>query len=357
MIQTQSGRLLRFLLIFAVVLGLFTACLAIASQALYPSPQAGLSQTPSPSQEATREIASEETLAEASPTGVPPSPGPTSPPTTTPLSPTQTPIPEPKVRFAIIGDYGLAGQPLADVAALVKSWNPDLILTTGDNNYPLGEAATIDQNIGQYFHEYIAPYPGAYGPGGEVNRFFPVLGNHDYYSEQGKPYLDYFTLPGNERYYDFIAGPAHFFALNGDYNEPDGVGASSAQAKWLQTGLSASISPWKIVYTHPAPYSSGLHGSSDWMRWPFAAWGASTVLAGHDHLYERLEIDGIPYFVNGIGGGPIYSFKEAIPGSQARYNADYGAMLGEATPERLTFTFITRKGEVVDTLTLEKSEK
>ena len=27
---------------------------------------------------------------------------------------------------------------------------------------------------------------------------------------QRPPYLDYFTLPGNERYYDFTWGPVHF---------------------------------------------------------------------------------------------------------------------------------------------------
>src|SRR5829696_6914844 len=34
-------------------------------------------------------------------------------------------------QFAVIGDYGGGGTPEADVAALVHSWNPDLILTLG----------------------------------------------------------------------------------------------------------------------------------------------------------------------------------------------------------------------------------
>ncbi len=38
------------------------------------------------------------------------------------------------VRLAMVGDYEIAGQPEADVANLVKSWNPDYVLTTGDNN-------------------------------------------------------------------------------------------------------------------------------------------------------------------------------------------------------------------------------
>ncbi|PYV85585.1 MAG: alkaline phosphatase, partial [Acidobacteria bacterium] len=57
------------------------------------------------------------------------------------------------VRFAVIGDYGTAGQNELDVSSLVKSWNPDFIITVGDNNYPDGWASTIDRNIGQYYHD------------------------------------------------------------------------------------------------------------------------------------------------------------------------------------------------------------
>src|SRR5262249_28396187 len=68
-------------------------------------------------------------------------------------------------RFAVIGDYGLAGTPEQQVANLVQGWNPSLILTLGDNNYPNGDASTIDQNVGQYYHNYISPYTGSYGSG------------------------------------------------------------------------------------------------------------------------------------------------------------------------------------------------
>ena len=47
------------------------------------------------------------------------------------------------------------------------------------------------------------------------------------------------------------------------------------------------------------------------------AMGATAVLAGHDHDYERLIIDGLPYFVNGLGGGGIYQFTTPVPGSGA----------------------------------------
>lgn len=180
---------------------------------------------------------------------------------TSTVAPSATPTPLPAIRFAVIGDYGLDGAGLQQVADLIKSWNPDFIITTGDNNYPSGSAATIDNNIGKYFHDYIAPYKGQFGGGSSQNRFFPTLGNHDWLAPGAQPYLDYFSLPGNGRYYSFTWGPVEFFSLDSDEHEPDKVGRSSTQAAWLKAGLAASSAPWRIVYFHHPPYSSGTtHG-------------------------------------------------------------------------------------------------
>jgi hypothetical protein len=132
------------------------------------------------------------------------------------------------------------------------------------------------------------------------------------------------------------------------------VNSSSIQAQWLQERLAASTSPWQVVYMHYPAYSSGLHGSTDWAQWPYAAWGADAVLAGHDHTYERLIVDGIPYFVNGLGGGAIYSFVDVVPQSVMRYNDNYGALLGEASEHKLGFHFISIDGEVVDVFEIEQ---
>ena len=256
------------------------------------------------------------------------------------------------VKFAVIGDYGSEGQELQDVADLIISWNPDIIITLGDNNYPDGEASTIDPNIGQYFHDFIYPYYGNFGNGADTNRFFPSLGNHDWRATNAQPYLDYFTLPGNERYYDFVWGPVHFFALDSDGHEPDGNDSNSIQASWLQDRMLQSTQPWKVVYFHHPPYSSGYHGSKTYMQWPFRDWGATAVMAGHDHTYERLLVDSLTYFVNGLGGRSIYSFQDSLPETRVRYNGDYGAMLVTATPDSINFKFITRTGELIDSYTI-----
>jgi len=272
------------------------------------------------------------------------------------LTPSQTPSPTPEspVVFAVIGDYGTGNSSEEQVADLVKSWQPDFIITTGDNNYPSGSAKTIDATIGQFYHAYISPYKGSFGDGADQNRFFPTLGNHDWHTDGARPYLKYFTLPGNERYYDFTWGPLHFFAVDADSNEPDGVGRSSRQAEWLQARLKVAAEPWKIVYFHQPPYSSGLHGPVNWMQWPFKDWGVSAVLSGHDHDYERLILDGLVYFVNGLGGGNIYPFDNRMDGSKMRFNDDYGAMRVEATSNKIQFQFITQSGDVIDTYTIER---
>lgn len=258
------------------------------------------------------------------------------------------------IQFAVIGDYGQSGPNEKSVADLVKSWAPDFVITTGDNNYPDGAMTTIDKNIGQYYQSFIYPYTGSYGVGSPVgfNRFFPSLGNHDVSTSSGQPYLNYFTLPGNERYYDFVRGPVHFFAINSTSSETSGRSSSSSQALWLKDRLAQSTAPWKIVYFHHPPYSSGKHGSTAIMQWPFKEWGATAVLSGHDHDYERIIRDGFPYMVNGLGGKSRYSFNSAVSGSVVRYNANYGAQLVEANDTTLIFKFITRAGTVIDTYTL-----
>lgn len=258
----------------------------------------------------------------------------------------------PTIRIAVIGDFGLAGANEANVAALVKSWHPQDIITTGDNNYPAGAADTIDANIGQYYHEFIAPYTGSYGPGAAANHFFPVLGNHDWQTANSQPYRDYFTLPGNERYYTADIGPLRLFAVDSMPDEPDGTTAESAQGAWLEQQLAASTACWNVVAMHHPPFSSGLHGSSAWMQWPYAAWGADLVLAGHDHSYERFDQDGIPYIVNGLGGGALYALHSPIAGSKVQFAGAYGAMLLEAGSNSLHIQFITVDGTLVDDMQL-----
>ncbi len=261
-------------------------------------------------------------------------------------------------RFAVIGDFGLDGPDEKQVADLVKSWKPEFIVTLGDNNYPEGTAETMDHNVGKHYHDFIHPYKGQFGHGADRNRFFPILGNHDWRSKDAKPYLAYFNLPGNKRYYDFTWGPVHFFAIDSDKNEPDGITADSKQALWLKQKLASSTKPFKVVMLHHPPYSSGHHGSSETLRWPFKEWGATMVMSGHDHDYQRIEMDGLHYIVNGVGGQKLRDpfDKPEIPGTKKRFYEEHGAMLVEVIPNQMRCQFFTKHGRLIDRFNIKAKQ-
>jgi tartrate-resistant acid phosphatase type 5 len=281
-----------------------------------------------------------------------------------------TPSADATFTFAVIGDYGDGSRNEAAVAKLVASWKPAFIITTGDDYYtPAGGTGTAryDKSTGAYYCAWLKDVSttGSACRIGKATRnaFFPSLGNHDY--SDARPslstYLTYFDLPGtgftntsgNERFYDFVEGPVHFFVLDSNSQEASGTSSTSAQSRWLEEQLAASTSKWNVVYDHHPPYSSdSTHGSSTYMRWPFAAWGADAVLSGHAHTYERLIRNGIPYFVNGLGGAARYDFKSPLPGSKVRYRASWGAQMVTVTSSAMEFRFYTVTGALKDSYRL-----
>ncbi|MEL6924224.1 MAG: metallophosphoesterase [Bacteroidota bacterium] len=258
--------------------------------------------------------------------------------------------------FAIIGDYGEAGTPARRVSELVQSWSPEFIITLGDNNYDDGKLSSIKDNISQYYCDYIynPDAPKDFQCAGraaqeQLNRFFPTLGNHGYYNaRKAAPYLSFFTLPNRESYYDVQWGPVHLFSINSGADGEAGC-CDSEQAYWLEQQLRQSEAAFKLVYFHHPPYSESYHGNNENLQWPFAAWGASAVLSGHEHVYQRIhhaEHPALPYFVNGLGGrDKIYACGHQPLDPQRFsnfcYNDDFGAMRATVRERSILFEFFT----------------
>jgi len=299
-------------------------------------------------------------------TGTPPTPQtPTSTATSTATA-TATAT-KPSLRVGVLGDFGSNSAAQSDVAAMLQAQNLDLLVTVGDNRYSTN---SFDAVIGQYYCDFLAGVSGGnYCPRGNrgVNGFFPALGNHDYTDGAGiDQYLAYFDLPGagvgssgtsgNERYYDVIQGPVHFFFLDSQAARNSAT-EMAAQRAWLQAQVAASSATWQVVLMHHPPYTSpSSHSSNSELQWPFQTWGVDAVLAGHNHFYERIFREGIVYFVNGLGGRSIYSIDGVIAGSQVRYNGDYGAMVVDADAHTLRFRFLTRTGALIDDYSLTQSD-
>lgn len=259
----------------------------------------------------------------------------------------------PATRFAVIGDYGTGSAGASRVSDLVHSWNPSFVATLGDNIYS-GDNANLDAALAWKIGRLYGNYVGS-------GNFFPALGNHDWGDPgtalltcdvngncSGK-WLSYFNLPGNGRYYNVKRGEVEIFVLDDYYLEPDGNRSNSKQALWLRAAVAASTATWKVAIHHYPGYLSGASGLAA-MRWPFAAWGLDAVFSGHTHLYERLQIDGIPYFVNGVGGAPVGRIVGSPRSeSRSRYDADHGAQRVTASRDELRIDFINTSGTVIDT--------
>jgi hypothetical protein len=195
------------------------------------------------------------------------------------------------VRFIAFGDSGGGG---SDQYALLEQMYTvpyELMIHTGDLAYDSGTISQFEDNVFGVYADLFKNIP-----------FMPAAGNHDYGTLRGAPFRDVFNMPGasGEKWYSYDWGRVHFVALDteSDY---------ATQMTWLEQDLAANQLPWKIIYMHKPPYSSGTHGSDGSLRGKLAPiaekYGVQLVLAGHDHNYERMKPqNGVAYVVTGGGG-------------------------------------------------------
>jgi predicted phosphodiesterase len=253
------------------------------------------------------------------------------------------------VTFGVLGDSGTGSREQYAVADRLVALDPQLVLHTGDVVYPSGQASGYDP---YFFKPYQALEQRA--------PIYPTLGNHDYATLRGQPYLDAFYLPHNnpadtERYYSFDWGDAHFTAL--DFN----TGPDPEQLAWLRQDLGATDKPWKFVFYHQAIYSSGLHGHESWVLAKqqllapiFEQYHVDVVFNGHDHDYERTRpISDVVYIVSGGGGGPLYPVE---PQSFSAYTeSTYHTVFATLTGCTLTLQAIKPDGTIFDSTMLSKN--
>ena len=260
--------------------------------------------------------------------------------------------------FVVIGDSGTGTKPQFDIAEQIDLIEPDFMLHTGDVVYSRGEAENYDPRFFMPYQDTLKRAP-----------IFPSLGNHDYHTDDGQPYLDAFYLPvnsstGSERFYSFDYGDAHFVALDVYPKTLDLFGPGSAQYQWLERDLAATSAFWKFVYFHHPPYSSGDHGSILVIRNAlsplFEKYGVEIVFNGHDHIYERTkpildfesEGKGVVYIVTGGGGQGLYGVGQSD--FTAYSESNYYVTKVTINGRMLELSAIMSDGSVLDTFTIDR---
>jgi acid phosphatase type 7 len=174
-----------------------------------------------------------------------------------------------------------------------------IILALGDLAYPKGTRS-----------DFTDCFDKIWGP--LVERTYPVPGNHEYKSK-AKPYLDYWKeRRGLEKtYYSFDYAGWHVIALDSELEASPG----SVQRQWLDDDLARSKKQCVIAMFHKPAIATVLHGkpgSSEEIYDTVSRAGASIVLNGHNHNYERSKLldanrqptqfKGTRTFIVGTGG-------------------------------------------------------
>jgi len=212
------------------------------------------------------------------------------------------PPPDAPFSFVVMGDTRSEEADHRSVIDSLAGEAPDFVMNTGDLVEDGGEEA-----FWQSFFDAQAPLI-ARAP------IVPAMGNHEAQNQRGiQNFTRFFGVApvDNEMRFAFTYGNSRFLVMDTNLTYFPLTG----QTEWLEEELRAAVSNPDIrhifVMMHHSPYATGPHGGNRGVRaaWAplFAAYGVEVVFAGHDHLYERLEKDGVRYVISGGGGGPIYS--------------------------------------------------
>jgi MYXO-CTERM domain-containing protein len=219
-------------------------------------------------------------------------------------------------RFVVYGDSRSDPNTHAAIARAIESAPGDFFVHTGDMVYD-GKDQTEWQELFDIERKLLA------------NRCaFVAVGNHELTTPDPAgqiAFLRYFasTDPdGRERphlYGSFRWSNTRFFLLNamdtwtGDEKE------------WLRAELAAAMDEpglqHRVAVLHHGPFSSGRHGGNVRLKKQgivelMRDHKVDLLFAGHDHVYERGEGQGIKYIVSGGAGAPLYSREHAAPETQ-----------------------------------------
>jgi len=232
------------------------------------------------------------------------------------------------------------------------------VLALGDNAYGEGSPAQFKNCYGPTWGQFKA-------------RTLPVVGNHEYRTNNASGYFDYFGAaagPVGKGYYSYNRGAWHIIALNSECKYwatgfKDGPSRCSSRKQanmiaWLKADLANNPTACTLAYFHQPRFSSGQGGNAletqEIWNALYAA-DADVVLSGHDHVYERFapqtpggQLDtarGIRQFVVGSGGVNHGRFNTIKPNSQVRNASAYGVLKLTLNSTSYSWNFVPEAGK------------
>lgn len=204
-------------------------------------------------------------------------------------------------RFVAYGDSRSNPDDHQDVISAIIESQPTLVLHTGDLVGYGDWRSEWGTDVFEPAHTLMTHVP-----------IFPVMGNHEYWTNGRSWFSSYFALPHNEQWFAFSYGNVRFIGLDTNVS----FLPNSVQMRWLAAELHSQAyrkATWHIVYLHHPPFTATNYDDDrdiiQHLVPLFEQGQVDMVFAGHAHCYERYRHHGIHYIVTG-GGGTHLGFLE-----------------------------------------------
>jgi 3',5'-cyclic AMP phosphodiesterase CpdA len=202
-------------------------------------------------------------------------------------------------------------QEYSDLVDLIIAEEPHIVIMTGDYVQVVTESHSYNLDAWERFTN-ITDRLGHYAP------IYAVLGNHDTSAYTGTLRLEYF-FDAFEMYdepspcFSFDYAGVHFTLLNSEEQYNPGR-ITGTQYDWLVDDLTDTSRSMKFVFAHQPLYPLQHIGSAldrnmtemNRLQQLFEDKNVTLFAAGHDHLFDRLTVNGVVHIIAGGGGAPLY---------------------------------------------------
>lgn len=188
--------------------------------------------------------------------------------------------------------------------------------------------------------------------------FRPIPGNHDAILNGIKIFNSIFMKKGEKHYYRMDKDSVHLLFINMLWDTTE---FTKKQQKWLEKQLkSIPQEDTVIVLSHCYTLSSGYYDENAKKNWGdlpdvmkklspiLEKYNVDLSMSGHEHFYEYLEKDDVPYLVLGTMGGALdENLIYHSPYSKWLDNEHFGYVDMKIYDSYLTFDCITENGEIL----------
>lgn len=260
-----------------------------------------------------------------------------------------------KLRFVVLGDSRSNPKDWGKLSDMVLQLKPVLVVHTGDLVWYGPEDWRWDEEFAVPAKEMLASVP-----------FLPVYGNHEPNTPLLKTLFYTPSRDGTASNWAQKVGSVLLIGIDGVQNwSQDGK-----NARWLEKTLAGSKAKFVFLANHYPAWTSSRHGTLTLANRPkektirqgqevvfplLVKYGATAMLAGHDHCYERSEPPGgVSHIITGGGGASLYwksyDAEEQNPHSKV-FTSEFHYCVFDVDGDTCTMKAVTIEGQEIDTRT------